>query len=41
MAKKFEKSSGGIVYRKNGNKIEVLLLRWLNAKNNEVYVIPK
>lgn len=41
MAKKYEKSSGGIVYRKNGNKVEVLLLKWLNAKNQEVYVIPK
>jgi len=41
MAKKYEKSSGWIVYRKNGNKTEVLLLRWLNAKNQEVYVIPK
>ncbi|MDD3793822.1 MAG: NUDIX domain-containing protein [Candidatus Gracilibacteria bacterium] len=41
MAKKYEKSSGGIVYRKSGNKVEVLLLKWLNAKNQEVYVIPK
>ena len=41
MAKKYEKSSGWIVYRKIGNKIEVLLLKWLNAKNQEVYVIPK
>lgn len=41
MAKKYEKSSGGIVYRKNWNKVEVLLLKWLNAKNQEVYVIPK
>lgn len=41
MVKKYEKSSGGIVYRKNGNKVEVLLLKWLNAKNQEVYVIPK
>ncbi|MFK7780402.1 MAG: NUDIX domain-containing protein [Candidatus Gracilibacteria bacterium] len=41
MVKKYEKSSGGIVYRKDGNKIEVLLLKWLNAKNQEVYVIPK
>ncbi|MDD3145387.1 MAG: NUDIX domain-containing protein [Candidatus Gracilibacteria bacterium] len=41
MAKKYEKSSGGIVYRKKGNKVEVLLLKWLNAKNQEVYVIPK
>ena len=41
MAKKYEKSSGWIVYRKNGNKVEVLLLKWLNSKNSEVYVIPK
>ena len=41
MAKKYEKSSGWIVYRKNWNKVEVLLLKWLNAKNQEVYVIPK
>jgi 8-oxo-dGTP pyrophosphatase MutT (NUDIX family) len=41
MTKKYEKSSGGIVYRKNWEKVEVLLLRWLNAKNQEVYVIPK
>lgn len=41
MAKKYEKSSGGIVYRKNGNKVEVLLLKWLNSKNQEIYVIPK
>lgn len=41
MAKKYEKSSGWIVYRKDGSKVEVLLLKWLNAKNQEVYVIPK
>jgi predicted NUDIX family NTP pyrophosphohydrolase len=41
MAKKYEKSSGWIVYRKNGNKVEVLLLKWLNSKDQEVYVIPK
>jgi len=41
MVKQYEKSSGWIVYRKNGNKVEVLLLKWLNAKNNQVYVIPK
>ena len=41
MARKYEKSSGGIVYRKNDNKIEILLLKWTNSKNNEEYVIPK
>ena len=41
MAKIYEKSSGGIVYRKQNNKIEVLLLKWLNSRNKEIYVIPK
>ncbi len=41
MAKKYEKSSGGIVYRKNWKKVEILLLKWLNSKNQEIYVIPK
>ncbi|PZM86556.1 hypothetical protein DLH72_00610 [Candidatus Gracilibacteria bacterium] len=41
MVKKYEKSSGGIVYRKSGDKVEVLLLKWLNSKNQEIYVIPK
>lgn len=41
MAKKYEKSSGWIVYRKNGNKVEILLLKWLNSKSQEIYVIPK
>jgi len=29
------------VYRKNGNKVEILLLKWLNSKKEEIYVIPK
>jgi len=41
MARKYEKSSGGIVYRKKDNKTEILLLKWNNSKNNEEYVIPK
>ena len=41
MAKIYEKSSGWIVYRKIWNKVEVLLLKWLNSKNQEIYVIPK
>lgn len=41
MAKKYEKSSGWIVYRKNGDKVEVLLLKWKNSKQQEEYVIPK
>jgi len=32
MAKIYEKSSGGIVYRKLKNKVEVLLLEWKNSK---------
>lgn len=41
MARKYEKSSWGIVYRKKWDEIQILLLKWLNAKNQEVYVIPK
>ncbi len=41
MARKYEKSSGWIVYRKNNWKIEILILKWLNSRNNEEYVIPK
>ncbi len=41
MRVKYEKSAGGIVYRKKGKSIEILLLKWLNAKKEEVYVIPK
>ncbi|NUJ98050.1 NUDIX domain-containing protein [Candidatus Gracilibacteria bacterium] len=41
MAKRYEKSSGGVVYRKNGNKIEILLLRWTNSRQEEEYVLPK
>lgn len=37
----FEKSSGGIVYRKNGNTIDVLLLERKNAKSDREYVLPK
>jgi 8-oxo-dGTP pyrophosphatase MutT (NUDIX family) len=37
----FEKSSGWIVYRKKDSKIEILLLKWLNSKKEEEYVIPK
>lgn len=39
--RKYEKSSGWIVYRKSWNVVEILLLKWLNSKNQEVYVIPK
>lgn len=41
MPKIYEKSSWWIVYRKKKDKIEILLLKWLNAKNKQVYVIPK
>ncbi len=41
MPKKYEKSSGWIVYRKIGEKVEILLLKWLNSKNKEIFTIPK
>lgn len=41
MARKFEKSSWGIVYRKIDGKIQVLLLSWLNSRKKEELVIPK
>lgn len=41
MAKIYEKSSGGVVYRKKGGKLEILLLKWLNSRNKEIFVIPK
>lgn len=41
MAKIYEKSSWGIVYRKNWNSIEILLLEWLNSKWQSEFVIPK
>jgi len=41
MARRYEKSSGWIVYRKKNWKIEILILKWLNSRNNEEYVIPK
>ena len=37
----FEKSSGGIVYRKQKGKIEVLLLEYENAKRTREFVLPK
>lgn len=41
MPRYYEKSSGWIVYRKKWDKIEILLLKWLNSKKNEELVIPK
>jgi 8-oxo-dGTP pyrophosphatase MutT (NUDIX family) len=38
---KFEKSSWGVVYRKKGKQIQVLLLKWLNSREDEEYVLPK
>jgi 8-oxo-dGTP pyrophosphatase MutT (NUDIX family) len=41
MAKIYEKSSGGILYRKHDKWVEILLLEWLNSKWQSEYVIPK
>ena len=41
MSIKFEKSSWGVVYRKKDWKIEILLLKWLNSREKEEYVLPK
>ncbi len=41
MARKYEKSSGWIVYRKKGKRVEILLLKWLNSRKQEELVIPK
>lgn len=41
MAKRYEKSSGGIVYRKKWNIVEILLLKWLNSRQEEEFVLPK
>jgi len=41
MARRYEKSSGWIVYRKKGKRIEILLLKWLNSRKQEELVIPK
>jgi hypothetical protein len=41
MPRRYEKSSGGVVYRKRGSKIEILILKWLNSKKQETLVIPK
>lgn len=41
MARIYEKSSGGIVYRKRDWNIEILLLEWVNSKGNTELVIPK
>lgn len=41
MAKKYEKSSWGIVYREHEWKIQILLLNWKNSRNQVELVIPK
>ncbi len=41
MAKIYEKSSWGIVYRKNWQNTQILLLEWVNSKWQNEYVIPK
>lgn len=41
MTELHEKSAGGIVYRKRGKYIEVLLLAWKNARGDTEYVLPK
>jgi len=41
MPRRYEKSSGWVVYRKKGKKIEILLLKWLNSRKKEELVIPK
>ena len=41
MVRIYEKSSWGIVYRKNWDKVDILLLEWLNSKWQKDLVIPK
>jgi hypothetical protein len=41
MARLFEKSSGGIVYRKREGRIQILLLEWENSRGEHIYVLPK
>jgi len=41
MAKRYEKSSWGIVYRKKGESIEILLLEWVNSRQEKEFVLPK
>lgn len=41
MAELYEKSAGGIVYRKIWSEIHVLMLAWKNAKDELEYVLPK
>lgn len=39
--KRYEKSSGWLVYRKREKQVDILLLHWINSKWEQEYVIPK
>jgi 8-oxo-dGTP pyrophosphatase MutT (NUDIX family) len=41
MARKYEKSSGWVVYRRRDGKTQILLLEWLNSRKKIELVIPK
>jgi 8-oxo-dGTP pyrophosphatase MutT (NUDIX family) len=41
MTELYEKSAGGIVYRRRNKEIEILMLAWKNAKWDTEYVLPK
>jgi 8-oxo-dGTP pyrophosphatase MutT (NUDIX family) len=41
MSDLYEKSAGGIVYRKRWSYIEILMLAWRNARDEIEYVLPK
>ncbi len=41
MTELFEKSAGGIVYRKRWKEIQILMLAWKNARWDMEYVLPK
>ena len=41
MPRVFEESAGGIVYRKRGRRIQILVLKWRNSANNIIYTIAK
>lgn len=41
MPRKYEKSSGWVVYRIQDGKPQILLLKWLNSRKQEELVIPK
>ncbi len=41
MPRKYEKSSGWVVYRRRDGKTQILLLEWLNSRKQVELVIPK